>query len=278
MLPEYTKQTVTEINANGEKDWDGTNPLTAQLAVTNNLDTRSITVLKEWYDNNYSFASNLHYKLDITLSSPSLISDSRNDGTASQLYQEVKAIETTGVQYVTFENLPKYDKTGSVIVYDIREDASTKNNPVQRSNAQAVAVVPKTGTADTLPVGYESSFTDGEHHYGYVGHAVYTAAHDGTQTDKAYLTQVDITNTFPLTKIKVNKEWIVAEAYHQYTGENDRDIVVTLIRCSSACCTVLPVPSNGGRTDSRYTPHCDGQCCQMRERSLPNHRSNRRYT
>lgn len=204
-----SRQTVTNVENNGNKNWDGTNPLTEQLAVKNTLDTRDITVTKTWVDNGYPSASNLHYDIDVTLDSSTLTcsTEGKNDGTFSKLYKETQTITVSG-NSVTFQNLPKYDKNGDVIVYNVREDAKAGNDPKETDKTSDMT---KANSSDILT---PAKFTDGDRHYNYVGSAVYTATHDGSLTGKPYLTRVDITNTLPLVSFTAQKKW---------EDENNRD-------------------------------------------------------
>ena len=203
--PVYPAQVVTAIDANDSADWDGTDPLTSALTVTNTLDTRDIVVTKTWENNGYT-AEDTVYAIDVTLSSPTLTctDSSKNNGTNASLYQQTITIATGG-NLATFSALPIFDQNGNVIVYHVKEAAHSGNaSPAQ---ARTPTVTKAAGSTDTLAAGTVPTFTDGDRHYGYVGSAVYTADHRADQPDKFYLTQVDITNTLPLTAVNVVKNW-----------------------------------------------------------------------
>ncbi len=204
--PSYTKHNFSQISEVEVANhiYDGVHALSTQLTLTNALDTRTVTVKKDWYDNDYdsTLASDLHYDLDITLSSPTLECTDNDKKDNSGKYKETIKLTKGNTTGVTFTGLPKYDASGDVIVYNVREDANPKNTSPAADRA-AVNITKKTEVTnydlETAP-----KFTDGDRHYGYVGSAVYTAENEGT---KNYLSQVDITNTLPLTAVKVVKHW-----------------------------------------------------------------------
>ena len=108
-------------------------------------------------------------------------------------YQEIKEISTTAQdQFVTFLDLPKYDTSGNVIVYNVREDTTnaSKNfteetHTMTKKSGEALADVPK--------------FTDGDRNHGYYASSVEYVSEQEI-TDKPYATEYHITNTLPMTK------------------------------------------------------------------------------
>ena len=229
-----TKQKITVVDTlyddqddTTEEKWDGLTRLNETFEITNKLDTRDITVYKHWYDNN---SVNLRYGIDVTLSSDAanngaantakvpasggdaaVPAHTRNTGGTNSTYEEVKTITTTNDgDYVVFEKLPKYDKNGSTIIYNVREDASgeTKDGATGESITSA-----HTGSVATISSNYPQ-FTPGANHYGYTGSAKYSAATETVGGEaKVYATAYYITNTLPLTRIKVQKEWANSSDY-----------------------------------------------------------------
>ena len=80
--------------------------------------------------------------------------------------------------YVEFLNLPKVDKNGAVIAYDLREDAHTPNSP-KATDRTAIDIVKKQKSGTTPPtLETTQTFTDGDRHYNYTGTAKYVAAEE----------------------------------------------------------------------------------------------------
>ena len=211
--PSYTTRYISDVDA-ANKTTDGTTALTEKFDITNTLDTRDVTVNKTWDDNGYG--NSLHYDLDITLSSNAANNGAYNsenhldpnDSTsaavnrnASSKYKETKTIVADGTG-VTFYKLPKYDTSGNVIVYNVREDAHSHNSPVAAAISRTAAK--ESSSAYTLTTA--PAFVDGDRHYGYVGSAEYTASQE--IAGKPYATQFDIKNELQLTDVIVTKTWV----------------------------------------------------------------------
>ncbi len=106
--------------------------------ITNQLNVRDIIVTKIWQDNGYAQGRQLHYDLDITLSSTnfSCTTDGRNDG--SNHYSETKALpkdydaahpeKTDFPNAVIFRNLPRY-LNGAEIAYAVTETLAAETVP-----------------------------------------------------------------------------------------------------------------------------------------------------
>ena len=135
--------------------------------------------------------------------------------------------------YVEFLNLPKVDKNGAVIAYDLREDAHTPNSP-KATDRTEIDIVKKHESGTTPPnLTTTQTFTDGDRHYNYTGTAEYVAAAETIGgTSKTYATEYHITNTLPLTYIQVNKAWVHSDS--MYSADMNRyrkqDVTFTLTR------------------------------------------------
>ncbi len=229
---QHIKQTVTAVELNNSASdsstaqlaWDGTHPLVETFDISNRLETRDITVHKKWDDND---KTQRRYALDITLSSDAANTNTSGGRSADGKYKEVKRITSTeNDQYVTFEKLPKYDKNGDVIVYNVREDAHDDQNSTVES---AVDIDDKYDGSQTLAQGTFPTFIDGYHHYGYYASSVeYKAVKEIVgSVDKFYVTDYYITNTLPLTYIKAEKAWnYKTDAFDKYR-ESDVAFVLT---------------------------------------------------
>lgn len=264
------KQTIESddaLKANSNKAWDGTNPLTATMDITNKLDTRDIIVTKDWNDNGYggdnkAIASKLHYKTAVTLEGTGLkwTVDDHN-----KPHSETKYLTTddmTDGKGVIFRNLPKYNANGEVIVYKVTEKLDSDNN---HSTAAADKAVPGSGDwtnyCDTEPDQNDNTKTidkkhsatvntefvqetgDSERQYGYNGSAEkYLKTDTVNSTTKDIVNRYHITDTLPLTAVKVNKQWeddsnkfslrpTKVRDVNKYGGDNISDeIALTLLK------------------------------------------------
>lgn len=210
--PSYT----TGIKLNGDNTGDET------VYVKNTLNTRDITVSKNWNDGGYG--SDLHYKIDVTLKNSSLDCSiaGKNEGGH---YKETKPIEING-GYITFKDLPMYFASGSEIVYDIEEKVY---GPDSNANDNATPLKEQTkAPLNSTQSDYNSNFTVTDHKYGYIGSCV------ATKTD-GVVTALAITNRLPLTSVNVTKEWedklsdrATGGTVHDYSSFRPDNITVKL--------------------------------------------------
>lgn len=203
---EYSYSGNTGVTLTDNSD---TNPVTRQLELKNTLDTRDIVVTKAWNDNGYGGnegidkAKALHYNIKVTLSNPSL----RIGGSGTYLESKVLPKDSTNV--LKFEHLPKYDKNGAEILYSIKEqyDSSSINDSVS-------APTGFTDDAETdLAIGITFIYNaaNDDYRYGYVGSCKMGKETDNSITGSGlantYVTKYKITNTLPLSAVKVEKHW-----------------------------------------------------------------------
>jgi len=103
----------------------GVKALSTTLAVTNELDTRDITVYKKWDDGGNT---DTRYTVDFTLNSTYVRKDTNNNPVNENYTQTKPADETPATAtdeydtYAVFTALPKYDADGNVIVYNVSEN------------------------------------------------------------------------------------------------------------------------------------------------------------
>ena len=202
--PVNNKQTITSVDTlSSGTTWDGNTPLKATFEITNKLDTRDIKVYKHWEDNGNP---DTHYSVDFTLSSTYQGNQTANNASVSSTFTRTENAvirENETDEYAVFTALPKYDANGAVIVYNVREEAHTKNaSPHQDSDLGSDKI---TAQSSSTALGTIPTFKNGDRHYGYVlSKAEYKT---DTEDGKTYATEYHVTNTLPVTKIKATKSW-----------------------------------------------------------------------
>ena len=147
------------------------------VSFTNELDTRDITVQKNWEENGYGSTS-LRYPVKVTLDC-----DDANDYSSDQTIQLNNASRT-----VTFSGLPKFKKNGEPLDYFVTEEVDTSVTGFGTANA----------LTNTDAVNY---FTQTNTRYGYEGTCV--ASKDGSNV----VTGFTITNKLPINHFVANKVW-----------------------------------------------------------------------
>ncbi len=158
-----------------------------EITVTNTLNTRSVTVTKNWNDNGY-VGDSLHYDIDFTLAS---IDD-------SAMYSVTRTIDkNTESCQVTFANVPKYDKNGKVFNYSVSEKVHSANSGVDHANCTATHQSGYYISSCTATP--SATVSNGS------GDTAYTVfpAEDNT----VVITGYTIENKLPVVQIKADKEW-----------------------------------------------------------------------
>lgn len=230
-----TNETLLEtLPAN--KSWDGTAAITTPMEITNRLDTRNIIVTKTWDDTDYDTTQEeLHYDLSVNLKgtikgtgtnadSPLKIRTSTApDGTdydVTKVLGKDAVVENTTTKYkLKFADLPKYDSEGNVIKYSITEEKAPANSSASTDD-YTIDTVTVTGNrtkkdTDGAYGHFDQINAATNNQYGYKGSCEYIVNYDDDiGEEKKYVEQFDITNTLPVTYLKVNKSWTVAPKYH----------------------------------------------------------------
>ena len=146
---------------------DGTTAADKTVTAANKLKSRTIKVNKIWQDNGYG--DSLHYDIDFTLTCSGASGYSYTE--TKTLDKDAKDTNDTPIRFVEFDNLPVYDKDGTILNYTVTETV------------------------------HGGSGATAEHMHGYVQSQTYTTHEDG------YLTAYTIVNTLPVTRIKADKVW-----------------------------------------------------------------------
>ena len=158
ICPTDSKSTDTDLTGNVAKS----------LAVTNTLDTRTVTVTKAWNDQGYQNAP--HYKIHVTLKNSGY---DANDA-STQIYYAETDIDTDQTS-ADFANVPKY-KDGVPISYVVDEVVADDHSKLNR--------------------------------YGYERQTDIDSTATDARVSKTILTQRTITNKLPLTSVTVNENWV----------------------------------------------------------------------
>ena len=121
--------------------------------------------------------------------------------------------------------------------YNIKEEKTTAAASTGDNNI-TTGTVAVTGNVQSSDATANFTYDTVKRSYGYEGSCTKLTTYD-TDSTKRYAEQFDITNTLPVTKLQVEKTWVVDTAHHKYVGkytdgnnvEHDyRDIVIDLTR------------------------------------------------
>ena len=200
----------------GETWDDGTHALAEKFYIQNELETRNVYVAKSWNDNDYgnsltseqktALLNNLHYNVLVTLTSNQFSANTTrklSSGTYSSYKYGEQHIIPKGVTHaVKFENLPKYDSTGTEIVYKVWEtytDTTESTSAVDNQKTYSDAGTDVTNTQVSESDSTKKYFKVADKRYGYEG-SCKLITHNATQTETEDYLQYNVLNTLPHNK------------------------------------------------------------------------------
>ncbi len=122
--PVYPTQYLNYIDiAPADTSTNGATALTKPLEVKNTLDTKKVTVYKNWVDKNYTDTNTLHYDITVGLAASygKYVENAQHELVIQSSNYSNSDTITAGAESCEFVNLPVYDANGTAISYSATE-------------------------------------------------------------------------------------------------------------------------------------------------------------
>ncbi|MBQ2604951.1 MAG: Cna B-type domain-containing protein, partial [Clostridia bacterium] len=164
----------------------------ASVTFTNRLEYQYIKVTKIWNDNGVAGANNLHYDLDITLTSVTPVFKMKNSSNTYSDYTDTQIISASDNTPVIFGKLPVRAADGTLFRFSVTESVHTGG----------VSITPPTRDTSGL-----FDFVQQSNQYGYTATFAVSNSNETHEGDGYPVIPVTVTNILPFTSVEVTKTW-----------------------------------------------------------------------